>query len=1336
MVDSNKKEFNDSGRGLIDQKGVMGPLNSSFVQRFFTFEGKSPYEYDIYGNLIQWVSEEVKVTDDRGKVIFIQPNIRKPSFWSSLALKVVASKYFWGDQAKNQRESSPEQLIGRVSRWFERQALKQGYFNSEQSKILKDEIAAICLNQLCAFNSPVWFNVGIQEYDNNAGGVSAYVWDASTDTVTKSSKQMDRPQCSACFIQSIEDNMESIMAVQVAEANLFKAGSGTGTNRSPLRSTRERITGGGRPSGPVSFMKGYDAYAGIIKSGGKTRRAAKMEILNVDHPDIIDFVESKQKEEKKAWALIEQGYSGGMNGQAYETIAFQNCNMSVRATSEFMEAVKNDSEWVTKTVTEAQPCETYKAKEIMSKIAEGTHICGDPGMQFDTIINKYHTCKNSGRINASNPCVTGDTKVLMKNGKWVRIDSIIGKESEIITNTGIIQEAPIAGSFKTGTRPVYKLTTKNGYELKLTADHKVLTVNRGFVQACELTKDDYMLLPGHKVAQIEEIEDKTFYQMLGVYLGDGCGGDISNTRGIQFTMEKESEMPILENFAEYVASNYERLTHKNSPAMAHLAQTSSKYVITNHSLLNKFMQFVDVRLLSHQKTISDSIFALTLGAQKYVLQGLFTADGTVANYGEKSQYVALDSTSLQLLKDAQILLLGFGIKSKLYSNRRAGKNVAMLPDGKGGMKEYPVREIHSLRISRSSRIKFENLIGFMPESPKCERLKKLNETVEVYNDKPIESVRSLEYLGIEDVYDLTEPLTHTFVANGITLHNCSEYMFLDDSACNLASINLMKFRTSDGKFDVESFRKVVKYFSIAMDLAVDGSSYPTDKICRNSRDFRPLGLGYANLGALLMSIGLPYDSDSGRAVAAAITAILCGEAYKVSAELAGIVGSFPRFEENREPMLEVIRMHRDHVKDIKVNEMPADLRYLVNDAWDSWSAAYEIGERNGFRNSQMTVIAPTGTIAFQMDCDTTGIEPDIALVKYKVLAGGGMLKIVNRSVPLALRNLGYNESDIKDIINYIEKNDTIEGAPRLKDEHLAIFDCSFKPAQGKRAINYKGHIKMMGVTQPYISGAISKTINMPEDSTIEEIADAYVFGWEQGLKAVAIYRENSKRSQPLNTQKTENEMSVKKGFIKTVAERIKPPQTRRSIIHKFNIAGNEGYLMVGLYESGKPCDLFLMIHKTGSTIRGLLDAWAMSISMNLQYGAPVDELFGKFRYQKFEPAGFVKPEDEGEMDKKMQKIRTATSIVDYVSQFMLNNFGDSENRLQIEFTSSVEEAEEQTALTDFGKKVDEEIKHEKKNKYSDEGITCPLCGGVAKRTGNCEIACTSCMQVTRSGCGQ
>ncbi|HIH11441.1 TPA: hypothetical protein HA241_04590, partial [Candidatus Woesearchaeota archaeon] len=646
-----------------------------------------------------------------------------------------------------------------------------------------------------------------------------------------------------CFIQQVDDDLVcdgGIFSLLTREARIFKYGSGTGSNFSKLRGKGEKLTGGGTSSGLMSFLKIFDTAAGSIKSGGTTRRAAKMVSLDLDHPEIENFVWWKVREEEKvadlvtgskilrqrlstlidlaknkenplaennvrkalkdaakgnipinylvrALDLAKQGYELPLQefdthyeSEAYLTVSGQNSNNSVRIPNTFFEALKNKNEWHLNARTNGKPMKTIPAQKLWDDIGYCAWASADPGVQFDTTINEWHTCPQGGRINGSNPCVTGDTRVLVKDGRWVRIDSLLEQETEIVVNTGFLQEVKIAGSFKTGKKPVYKLTTKSGYQLTLTADHKVFTVNRGFVPASDLTKNDYVLLPGQEATPLKEIEDKIFFQMIGVYLGDGCGGAISNTRGIQLTMSKESEIPVLESFAEYVTLNYERKTHQNSPAVVQIAKTAGKYVITNTLLQEKLRQVVNLEAKSHEKCISNAIFNMPLSAQRYILQGLFTADGTVANYTENSSYyVSLDSSSLQLLRDVQLLLLGFGIKSKLYQNRRAGKETALLPDGKGGLKEYNVKETHSLRISKTNRIRFEEFIGFMPESPKCEKLKLINQQSEAYKENPFEQVDTLEYQGEEEVYDLTEPLTHTFVANGITVHNCSEYMFLD-----------------------------------------------------------------------------------------------------------------------------------------------------------------------------------------------------------------------------------------------------------------------------------------------------------------------------------------------------------------------------------------------------------------------------------------------------------------------------------------------------------------------------------------------------------------------------
>ena len=877
---------------------------------------------------VKWELRDASIVAPDGEVIFEQKDVEIPKSWSQMATNVVVQKYFRGAPGTPERETSVRQLVGRVVDTITNWGVTDGSFASlEDAQTFQAELAYLLVNQHVAFNSPVWFNVGVEK----------------------------TPQCSACFINSVEDSMGSILGLAKTEGLLFKYGSGTGTNLSPLRSSREKLSSGGEASGPVSFMKGYDAFAGVIKSGGKTRRAAKMVMLNVDHPDIEDFIECKVKEERKAWALIDAGYDGSFNGEAYSSVFFQNSNNSVRVSDEFMQAVVDDETWTTRAVTDGRPMDTYRARALLDKMAAGAHACGDPGLQYDTTINDWHTCAATDRIHGSNPC--------------------------------------------------------------------------------------------------------------------------------------------------------------------------------------------------------------------------------------------------------------------------------------------------------------------------------------------------------------------------------SEYMFLNDSACNLASLNLMKFRREDAEFDVEAFRHAINVVLTAMEVIVDNSSYPRPEITETSHRYRPLGLGYANLGALLMSRGLPYDSDGGRSYAAALTALMCGQAYLSSAHMAEHFGPFEGYKPNRESMLKVIQKHRSHINGINAHRVPEDLLEAIKEVW---SDAYTVGYDYGYRNAQVTVLAPTGTIGFMMDCDTTGIEPDMALVKYKNLVGGGQLKIVNHTVPEALARLGYTEDERTRILAHLEEHDTIEGAPGLRDEHLPIFDCAFKPIGGERSIDYMGHIRMMSAVQPFLSGAISKTVNMPHESTPEEIAEAYVEAWKLGLKAVAVYRDGSKRTQPMNRSRDGDGKPVESQPVEDhqappTPHRVRLPDERSAVTHKFSIAGHEGYLTIGLYPNGQPGEMFISMAKEGSVVSGLMDSFATACSIMLQYGVPLDVLTSKFSHSRFEPSGFTtNPE-----------IPVAKSIMDYIFRWMKMKFGDVKAPEQPapEFDTGLRE-ETAMAPEKAGPITMEEEKGRVFKPQAD-APPCPECGSMMVRSGTC-YTCQVC--AATSGC--
>ena len=830
-------------------RSTQANLNGGLViQRLFTDPGVHPYE------TVEWQTRQAVITGENGRMVFEQREVEFPETWSQMATNVVASKYFRGQLDSPKRERSVRDVLDRVVRTITAWGEGGGYFaGKENANVFADELTHVLLHQKASFNSPVWFNIGIENTP---------------------------PQASACFIISVSDDMHGILDWYRQEGVIFKGGSGSGVNLSGLRGTGEPLSGGGTASGPLSFMRAADASAGAIKSGGTTRRSAKMVLLDADHPDIEAFIRCKAVEEKKAHALIDAGYDASLDGDAYGTVSFQNANNSVRVSDAFMRAVAEDGKWHTRFRMSGQTAKTYQARDLMHQIAEATWACGDPGIQFDDTINSWHTCPEAGRQEATNPC--------------------------------------------------------------------------------------------------------------------------------------------------------------------------------------------------------------------------------------------------------------------------------------------------------------------------------------------------------------------------------AEFCWINDSACNLASLNLMEFLDEDGNFDVEAFRHTVHVMILAQEILVDHASYPTDKIGQNSHDYRTLGLGYANLGALLMALGLPYDSDAGRAYAGTVTALMTGQAYLTSSLIAASQGTFAGYLSNREAMLRVIRRHQESCAGTQHEALP---RGLQDAAQQVWKDCCTHGREFGYRNAQVTLLAPTGTIAFMMDCDTTGIEPDLALLKYKKLVGGGELKIVNNTVPRALSRLGYTPQQIDGLVQYIDEHGTMEGAPGFKDDHLPVFDCAFPATPEGRSIHYSGHLRMVAAVQPFLSGSVSKTINVPSQATVADIEQAYIDAWNLGVKCVAIYRDGCKRTQPLSTKAVDAEA----GAANQRPMRRRLPDTRHSLTHKFSIAGHEGYITVGMFEDGTPGEIFLVMSKEGSTISGLMDAFATSISLAFQYGVPLRALIDKFSHMRFEPAGFT----------TNAEIPIAKSVMDYIFRWLASKFLDQDERAQI-----------------------------------------------------------------------
>jgi ribonucleotide reductase alpha subunit len=1243
------------GRGR--KAGRTGERRGLTVERVYTTPGVHPYDE------VTWQRRDVVMTNWRdGTVNFEQRGVEFPEFWSVNATNIVTSKYFRGAAGSSQRESSLRQLIDRVVGVYHRAGLEHGYFATENdAEIFAHELTWMLLRQVFSFNSPVWFNVG-----------------------TTSPQQV-----SACFILSVDDTMESILNWYREEGLIFKGGSGAGLNLSRIRSSKELLSSGGTASGPVSFMRGADASAGTIKSGGATRRAAKMVVLDVDHPDIEEFVQTKAKEEAKIRVLRDAGFDMDLGGSDITSVQYQNANNSVRVTDEFMRAAESGDTFGLRARMTGEVIDTVDAKKLFRGIAQAAWECADPGIQYDGTINDWHTCPESGRISASNPCFPADQKVVTDAG-LVPIGELVrraadGESFRIYTNDVTNVEEPVAAVLATsptrymvtGTKQILELRFRDGSRLRCTPNHRIWTMNQGWVRAEDLTEDDRVVrsveyaprphaspaLPslaidaariarGRSLAEVPEKWTPELAGYLGWLLGDGCltaAGAVTVYAG---GWEQEDLLPQHKALLAGITG----LEVKPS--------VQANGTMQLRAMRGRFATFLEMLGVTRSRAASKTVPASLYEAPEYALsaflRALFDADGCVVDQEAKgTRYVGLGSRSEELLIGVQELLSSLGILARIYSTgtksesfrytRKDGAEVRYGSDGPS----------YDLRISGRHIAHFADRIGF-DHPNKAARLATVLEHSFYQVDETTRLV-SRDTHGYETTYNLTEPRNHSYVVSGVVVANCSEYMHLDNSSCNLASLNLLTFLGDDGKFDAVRFRKAVELIITAMDISICFADFPTEPIADTTRRFRQLGIGYANLGALLMATGHAYDSEGGRSLAAAITSLMTGAAYQRSAELAGVVGPYDGYARNAESHQRVMRKHAAANDDVRTFPASAEIHRLATVAWRE---ALSIGANNGWRNAQASVLAPTGTIGLMMDCDTTGIEPDLALVKFKKLVGGGSMQIVNQTVPRALAKLGYQPEQVEAIVEFVGEHGHVVDAPGLRREHYEVFDC----AMGERSIAPMGHVRMMAAVQPFLSGAISKTVNMPEAATVEDVEKIYLEGWRLGLKALAIYRDNCKVGQPLSVGKKVKPAATAEAAqapveYRPVRKRL--PKKRPSQTVSFTVGGAEGYLTSGSYPDDGLGEIFVKLGKQGSTLAGVMDAFSMSISVGLQYGIPLEFYVSKFSNLRFEPAGMTDDPD----------VRIATSVMDYLFRRLALDHLPYEKRAQLGIFS----AEERTA---------------------------------------------------------
>ncbi len=1099
-----------------------------------------------------------------------------------------------------------------------------------------------------------------------------------------------------CFILSVDDSMDSILDWYKEEGLIFQGGSGAGVNLSRIRASKELLSSGGTASGPVSFMRGADASAGTIKSGGATRRAAKMVILDVDHPDIEEFVSLKAREEDKIRALRDAGFDMDLGGRDIVSVQYQNANNSVRVSDEFMRAVEDGSPFDLFGRLDGKVIDTVDAKTLFRQIAQAAWECADPGLQYDDTINDWHTNPETGRITASNPCFTADTLVHTDKG-LIRFDDLIdraraGESFGIYTHDATNRDAqadrieltrPDAFMI-TGVNEIVRLEFGNGMVLRCTPGHRIWTTNRGYVQAKDLTESDRILaltLPTPATAasyafrlrdgstieagarirsgrgpdtRLPEKWTDEFAHALGWLVGDGCVR--RGTKGVPGSHDTATWVYSSEDREHFLARHRSVLAEMLGfhPKPSEQPNGTVQLRATRTAVVD-FLDALGVTTSrASRKRVPAAVLQAPTEIQAQFLKGRFDADGCAAETVNGTRYVGLGSVSVELLRDVQRVLSTFGIGSRIYSTRRAGDTHCAYTTVDGDTRAYDSGRLYDLRISGENIATFAAAIGF-DHRRKAERLSGWLRSNDFYRTNQTTSLVSRAFDGIETTYNLAEPRNHSYIANGVVVRNCSEYMSLDNSSCNLASLNLMKFRLPDGTFDVERFVRSVEYVITAMDISISFADFPTSKIAETTRAYRQLGIGYANLGALLMASGLPYDSDAGRSVAAAITSLMTGAAYRRSAELAAVVGPYDGYARNADAHKRIMRKHAAATDEIKPHVTATG---IVREATRQWQLGLKLGERNGYRNAQASLLAPTGTIGLMMDCDTTGIEPDLALVKFKKLVGGGSMQIVNQTVPQALRNLGYQPEQVEAIVEYIAEHGHVVNAPGLKPEHYPVFDC----AMGERSIAPMGHVRMMAATQPFLSGAISKTINMPESATVEDVEHVYMQGWKLGLKAIAIYRDNCKVGQPLSNAKAKKEETEVQRVVEYRAMRKRLPTKRTSETVRFTVGGAKGYLTASSYPEGGLGEVFLKMSKQGSTLAGVMDAFSVAISIGLQYGVPLETYVGKFTNMRFEPAGMTDDPD----------IRMGASVMDYIFRRLALDFLPYETRSELGIFTAAE----------------------------------------------------------------